>query len=62
MKAIEDRISRAVDGGDPLALGLARGDLEREASERYQGCIVRSRLNSVQRSREIGRRVASGRV
>jgi len=47
VKAIEDKISRALDGGDPLAVDLARGDLEREASERYQGCIVRSRLNRV---------------
>ena len=43
-KDLEDRVSRAEDGGDPLALDLARRGLERLASERYQGYIVRSRL------------------
>ena len=46
-KSIEDRLSRAVDGGDFLTVELARRDLERETSKRYQGFIVRSRLKRV---------------
>ena len=36
-----------VDGGDPLAIDRARRSLERSSSERYQGFVVRSRLNRV---------------
>ena len=43
-KSIDDRLSRAVAGGDSLNVELARGDLERESSERYKGYVVRSRL------------------
>ena len=43
-KSIEDRLSRAVAGGDSLNVELARGDLERESSKRYKGYVVRSRL------------------
>ena len=32
---------------DSLAADLARWDLEREASQRYKGFVVRSRLKSV---------------
>ena len=46
-KSIDDRISRAVAGGDSLNVELARGDLERESSERYKGYVVRSRLKRV---------------
>ena len=46
-KSIEDRLSRAVAGGDSLNVELARGDLERESSERYKGYVVRSRLKRV---------------
>ena len=46
-KSIEDRLSRAVAGGDSLGVELARRDLERESSERYKGFVVRSRLNRV---------------
>ena len=46
-KAIDDRLSRAVAGGDSLGVELARRDLERENSERYKGYVVRSRLNRV---------------
>ena len=41
-KSIEDRLSRAVVGGDSLNVELARGDLER-----YKGYVVRSRLKRV---------------
>ena len=34
-------------GGDSLNVELARGDLERESSERYKGYVVRSRLKRV---------------
>ena len=47
MKSIDDRLSRAVAGGDSLTVELARGDLERERSERYKGYVVRSRIKSV---------------
>ena len=33
--------------GDSLTVELARGDLERESSERYKGYVVRSRLKRV---------------
>ena len=46
-KSIDDRLSRAVAGGDFLNVELARGDLERESSERYKGYVVRSRLKRV---------------
>ena len=46
-KSIEDRLSRAVAGGDSLGVELARRDLERKNSERYKGHVVRSRLNIV---------------
>ena len=46
-KSIEDRLSRAVAGGDSLGVELARSDLERESSERYKGSVVRSRLRRV---------------
>ena len=46
-KSIDDRLSRAVAGGDSLGVELARRDLERENSERYKGHVVRSRLNRV---------------
>ena len=46
-KSIEDRLSRAVAGGDSLSVELARTDLERESSNRYKGFVVRSRLKSV---------------
>ena len=46
-KSIDDRLSRAVAGGDSLNVELARRDLEREISERYKGYVVRSRLNRV---------------
>ena len=56
VKAIEDRLIRVVERGDSLAVDLARWSLEREASECYQGNVVRTRLESVQRSREIRHR------
>ena len=46
-KSIDDRLSRAVAGGDSLGVELARRDLERESSERYKGFVVRSRLKRV---------------
>ena len=46
-KSIDDRIFRAVAGGDSLTVEPARGDLERESSERYKGYVVRSRLKRV---------------
>ena len=46
-KPIDDRISRAVARRDSLCVELARGDLERESSERYKGYVVRSRLKRV---------------
>ena len=46
-KSIDDRLSQAVAGGDSLNVELARGDLERESSERYKGYVVRSRLKRV---------------
>ena len=46
VKSLEDRLSRAGEG-DSLAVDLAKGDLERKASERYKGFVVRSRLSRV---------------
>ena len=46
-KSLENKLSRAVESGDSLAVDLARRDLEREASEYYKGYIVRSRLKRV---------------
>ena len=46
-KSIDDRLSRAVVGGNSLGVELARRDLERESSERYKGHVVRSRLRRV---------------
>ena len=36
-----------MEGGDSLAIDLAKGDLEHEASERYKGFVDRNRLKSV---------------
>ena len=47
VKSVEDRLSRAVEGGNSLAVDLAKADLEREASERYKGVVVRSKLSRV---------------
>ena len=33
--------------GDSLGVELFRRDLERKSSERYKGCVVRSRLKRV---------------
>ena len=46
-KSSEDKLSWAVEEGDSLAEDLARWDLEREASERYKGYVVRSKLKRV---------------
>ena len=46
-KSIEDRLSRAVAGGDSLTLELARRNLERKTTKRYKGFVVRSRLKRV---------------
>ena len=46
-KSLEDKLSRAVEEEDSLAVALARQHLEREASERYKGYVVRSRLKRV---------------
>ena len=47
MKSLEDRLFRAVERRDSLAVDLAKGDLEREAIERYKGMVIRSRLSRV---------------
>ena len=36
-----------MEGGVSVAIDLAKGDLEREASERYKGFVVRNRLKRV---------------
>ena len=41
-KFLEDKLSRAVERGNYLAVDLARRNLEREASKRYKGFVVRS--------------------
>ena len=46
-KSLEDRLSRAVEVGDSVAIDLARRDLERESSECYKGFVVRNRLKRV---------------
>ena len=46
-KTLEDRLSRAVEVGDSVAVDLAKGELELEASERYKGFVVRNRLKRV---------------
>ena len=43
-KSLDDRLFLAVERGDSLAIDLARRDIEREASERYKGFVVTSRL------------------
>ena len=47
VKSLEDRLSRMVERGDSVDMDLARRDLECEASERYKGLVVRSRLKRV---------------
>ena len=47
VKSLEDRLSRAVEGGVSLTIDQVKGDLECEASERYRGFIVRNRIISV---------------
>ena len=46
-KSIDERLLRAVAGGDSLTIELASGDLEHENSELYKGYIVRSWLRRV---------------
>ena len=46
-KSLEDRLSRAVEVGDSVAINLAKGDLESESSERYKGFVVRNGLKRV---------------
>ena len=46
-KSIDDKLSRAVAGGDSITIELARGNLERKTSERYKGFVVRSRLKRI---------------
>ena len=46
-KSLDDRLSRAVESGDSLAVDQASCYLEREVSERYKGFVVRSRLKRV---------------
>ena len=46
-KSLEDRLSQAVAREDSVAVDLAKGNLEREASERYKGIVVRNRLKRV---------------
>ena len=38
-KSVEEKLSRVVEGGDSLAIDLARRDLEHGASERYKGYL-----------------------
>ena len=47
VKSFEDKLSQVVEEVDSLAVDLARRDLEREASERYNRYVVRSRLKRV---------------
>ena len=44
---LEAKLSRVTERGDLLPVDLARRDLEREASERYKGDVVRSWLKRV---------------
>ena len=46
-KSVDDRLSRALAGGDSLGVELTRRDLERESSERYKEHVVRCRLRRV---------------
>ena len=46
-KSLDDRLSRAVERGNSLAIDLARQDLERQARECYKGFVVRARLKRV---------------
>ena len=46
-KSIEDKLHRAVSGGDTLSAALARADLVQAANDRYNGQVVRSRLDRV---------------
>ena len=46
-KFLDDRLSWAVESWDSLAVDLAMRDLEREATERYKGFVVRSRFKRV---------------
>ena len=46
-KSLDDRLSRAVEVGESVAVDLARRDLEREASERFKGFVVKNRLKRV---------------
>ena len=46
-KSLDDRLSRAVESEDSLAVDLARRDLERVACERYNCFVVRTRLKRV---------------
>ena len=47
MKALEDSLSRAEAGGDSLEIALAKEALRRSSSERYQGQVVRHKLNKM---------------
>ena len=62
MKYLKDKLSRAVEGGDSLAAEQAKEDLEREASERYKGFVVRSRLEKVPNETETQRICSRGIV
>ena len=46
-KSLEDRVSRSAVGGDSLDVAQARNELRRLNSERYEGQVVRARLNRV---------------
>ena len=52
-KSSDDRLSQVVERGDSLVIDLTRQDLKREASERYKGFVVISRLDSFQQSHEM---------
>ena len=47
VKSLDDKLSWAVEREYSLAVDLAKRDLECEASERYHGFVVRSRLKRV---------------
>ena len=44
---LEDKISRAMAGGDSLTIEIARSDLQQAVSARYEGQVVRARLDRV---------------
>ena len=46
-KSLEVKLSQSFEGGDSLAIDLARQDLECVASEHYKRYVVRSRLKRV---------------